>query len=109
MELLEGTPLDEYFDNEVVPQGGLSFENALPIIKSLGSALAYAHNSHIIHSDFKPSNCFLTVDKGVKILDFGIARAVRKPGQQDKTLFDRQYTRCNDPVVCQLRDAGIAW
>jgi serine/threonine protein kinase len=88
MELLEGTPLDEYLAKEVIPRGGLSLEEALPIITSLGSALAYAHDSQIIHSDFKPSNCFLTVDKGVKILDFGIARAVRKPGQHDQTLFD---------------------
>ena len=88
MELLEGTPLDEYLDNVVVPRGGLSLEEALPIITSLGSALAFAHNSEIIHSDFKPSNCFLTANKGIKILDFGIARAVRKPGQQAQTLFD---------------------
>jgi len=88
MELLEGTPLDEYIDDEVIPRGGLSFEEALPIITSLGNGLHYAHNSHIIHSDFKPSNCFLTSDKGVKILDFGIARAVSKPGQKTKTIFD---------------------
>ncbi|MFT4584039.1 MAG: serine/threonine protein kinase [Gammaproteobacteria bacterium] len=88
MELLEGTPLDDYLAEDVVPRGWLSLEEALPIITSLGSALAYAHNSEIIHSDFKPSNCFLTIDKGVKVLDFGIARAVRKPGQEAQTLFD---------------------
>jgi len=88
MELLEGTPLDEYIKSVVVPRGGLSFDEALPIIRNLGSALSYAHGSNIIHSDFKPSNCFLTANNDVKILDFGIARAVRTPDQQEQTVFD---------------------
>lgn len=90
MELLEGIPLNKYIKKEVLPKAGLPLDQALPIIQGLGAALAYAHERQIVHSDFKPGNCFLTQDGAVKVLDFGIARAVKNPGQGEgeKTLFD---------------------
>jgi serine/threonine protein kinase len=56
----------------------------------MSEALAHAHKKHIVHSDFKPGNVFLTKDAEVKVLDFGIARAVPtglKP-DADRTVFD---------------------
>jgi serine/threonine protein kinase len=90
MELLEGTPLNQFIRQEVKPRGGLSPDEALPMIEGLSNALIYAHERQIVHSDFKPGNCFLTKNKTMKVLDFGIARAVKNPGQGDgeKTLFD---------------------
>ncbi len=87
MQLLEGKPLNDFI-SEDVPEGGLSFKEAMPLIEDMGNALSYAHSSSIVHSDFKPGNAFVTDDHGVQVLDFGIARAVKKPGQQDTTLFD---------------------
>jgi serine/threonine protein kinase len=60
------------------------------MIEGLGNALIYAHEHSIVHSDFKPGNCFQTKEGAMKVLDFGIARAVKNPGQGDgeKTLFD---------------------
>lgn len=90
MELLEGEPLNTLIKKKVRPKGGLPFEQAFPMIEGLGKALIYAHEHGIVHSDFKPGNCFETKDGVMKVLDFGIARAVKNPGQGDgeKTLFD---------------------
>ena len=90
MEMLEGQPLNHYIKKDVRARGGLPFNEAFPMIQGLGNALVYAHERNIVHSDFKPGNCFLTKDGTMKVLDFGIARAVKNPGQGDgeKTLFD---------------------
>jgi serine/threonine protein kinase len=90
MELLEGEPLNTFIKKKVRPKGGLPFDEAFPMIEGLGNALIYAHEHSIVHSDFKPGNCFQTKDGVMKVLDFGIARAVKNPGQGDgeKTLFD---------------------
>lgn len=85
MELLNGEPLDEFIKDKM-PKEGLKEELALSIIKGLGEGLEYAHDQGLVHSDFKPGNAFIIdpddVDKmdhiemgGVKVIDFGIARA----------------------------------
>jgi serine/threonine protein kinase len=90
MELMEGIPLNTYIKKTVRPRGGLPMEEAFPLIQGMGNALIYAHERKIVHSDFKPGNCFLLNDGTMKILDFGIARAVKNPlaGEAEKTLFD---------------------
>jgi len=86
MQLLEGKPLNDFI-KEDVPEGGLSFEEVLPMIEDMANALTYAHSQDIVHSDFKPGNSFITKEHGAQVLDFGIARAIKRPGQ-DATLFD---------------------
>ncbi len=90
MELLEGQPLNEFIKKVVRPRSGLPFAEALPMVQGLGAALVYAHERSIVHSDFKPGNCFLTKDGQMKVLDFGIARAVKNPGaaEGETTIFD---------------------
>lgn len=90
MELLEGEPLNKFIKKTVKPRGGLPFDEAFPMIEGLAHALIYAHERDIVHSDLKPGNCFITKDGTMKVLDFGIARAVKTPGQADgeKTIFD---------------------
>ena len=90
MELLEGQPLNEFIKKVVRPKSGLPFAEALPMVQGLGAALVYAHEHNIVHSDFKPGNCFLTKDGQMKVLDFGIARAVKNPGaaEGETTIFD---------------------
>lgn len=73
MELLSGCSLQTYLKEH--QQRGVSFEKAALILSDIVSGLDYAHRHHIIHSDLKPANIFLT-EQGAKILDFGIARAV---------------------------------
>lgn len=69
MELLEGEPL-----NKTLRRGPLSVDQALPIAVDMLSALAAIHARGIVHRDLKPSNVFFTAH-GIKLLDFGLARA----------------------------------
>lgn len=87
MEVLSGQSLKDYI-NKVIP-GGMPFKKAWHIIKGMCLALAYAHKNGIVHSDFKPGNVSILDSGEVKVLDFGIACAVRHPGKdQDETVFN---------------------
>lgn len=88
MEYLEGESLDRIIKKPTFQ--GMPPVEALPLIRGLSLALAYAHNKGIVHSDFKSGNVFLTNDGNVKVFDFGIARASKLPGQHsgDETKFD---------------------
>lgn len=87
MEYLQGKPLNRLIKE--LPQKPLKTEQSLFIIEQLCHGLAYAHEKKLIHSDFKPGNCFMLNDGGVKLLDFGIARASTVAGEEkEKTLFD---------------------
>jgi eukaryotic-like serine/threonine-protein kinase len=71
MELVEGTPL-----SRVIPQAGLPLSELLPLAISIADALATAHDRGIVHRDLKPANIMVGRDGRVKILDFGLAKAV---------------------------------
>jgi serine/threonine-protein kinase len=71
MELVEGPTLAER-----IAQGAIPIEEALPIAKQIAEALEYAHEKGIIHRDLKPANIKLTADGQVKVLDFGLAKAL---------------------------------
>ncbi len=87
MEYLQGKPLNRLIKE--LPDHPISKEKALDIIEQLCHGLAYAHEKKLIHSDFKPGNCFLLNDGTVKLLDFGIARASTTPGEEkEQTMFD---------------------
>jgi serine/threonine-protein kinase len=73
MELVEGERL----------KGPLSLEKALEYARQILDALDAAHRKGIVHRDLKPANILVT-KRGIKLLDFGIARIVTGPG--DRTL-----------------------
>src|SRR5262245_41476589 len=66
MQLVEGSPL----------AGPLPLETALPIARQIAEALEYAHEKGIIHRDLKPTNIKVTPEDSIKILDFGLAKAL---------------------------------
>lgn len=72
MELVEGVTLREVLRDgrKILP------ERALEFTAGVLDALAYAHRAGIVHRDIKPANVMLTPNGTVKVMDFGIARAV---------------------------------
>ncbi|HEX2492824.1 MAG TPA: protein kinase, partial [Steroidobacter sp.] len=77
MELLEGESLEQLIQDRA--GHGLPRAEVLRIVRSAGAALAYAHHKGVVHSDFKPANAIRTRDGTIKVLDFGIARAITLP------------------------------
>jgi Protein kinase domain/Sulfatase-modifying factor enzyme 1 len=77
MELLQGHTLQTLLDDEYAR--GLPIGMARALIADLCSALAYAHDHGVIHSDLKPSNIFVTPSGHAKLFDFDIARVLRGP------------------------------
>jgi serine/threonine protein kinase len=87
MEYLQGKPLNQLIKE--IAKKPLKLDHALHIIEELCSGLSYAHEKMLIHSDFKPGNCFLLNDGHVKLLDFGIARASTQTDEErENTMFD---------------------
>jgi Tol biopolymer transport system component len=71
LELVEGEPLDKR-----IARGAIPVDEALAIAKQIAEALEAAHEKGIIHRDLKPANIALTADGTVKVLDFGLAKAM---------------------------------
>ena len=72
MELLEGSPLSDQ-----LAKGPMELSETIAIGRSILAALSALHTRGMVHRDLKPSNVFLT-PHGVKLLDFGLARAVAR-------------------------------
>jgi len=81
MELVEGEDLSQR-----IARGPIPIDEALPIAKQIAEALEAAHESGIIHRDLKPANIKVRGNDTVKVLDFGLAKALepaaasREPG-----------------------------
>jgi serine/threonine-protein kinase len=71
MELVDGPTLADRIE-----QGPIPLDEALPIARQIAGALEAAHGQGIIHRDLKPSNIKLRPDASVKVLDFGLAKAM---------------------------------
>ncbi|SJN30885.1 Stk1 family PASTA domain-containing Ser/Thr kinase [Mycetocola reblochoni] len=71
MEYVEGNPLDV-----LIAAGPLAPERAVEITSGILTALEYSHRAGIVHRDIKPANVMIGKNGSVKVMDFGIARAV---------------------------------
>ena len=88
MELLEGVSLEGIIRENGL--SGASLAKLLPILEQIVSALQFAHREGIVHSDLKPANILVLSSGRVKVIDFGIARAIPNPdaSTNDRTTFD---------------------
>ena len=78
LELVEGPTLADR-----IAQGPIPLDEALPIAKQIAEALEAAHEAGVIHRDLKPANIKVREDGTVKVLDFGLAKALDTTPQGD--------------------------
>jgi len=74
MEYLEGADL-----KSMIKRGPLPWKQAVTICQQAGRALEEAHNKNIFHRDIKSANIFVTLQGGVKLVDFGLASCLADP------------------------------
>ncbi len=72
MELVRGVPITEYCDNQQ-----LDIHARVRMLITVADAIATAHRNLIVHRDIKPTNVLVTQDGRPKLIDFGIASALR--------------------------------
>jgi serine/threonine protein kinase/Tol biopolymer transport system component len=75
MELVEGPTLADR-----IAQGAIPIDEALAVAKQIAEALEAAHEQGIVHRDLKPANIKVRDDGTVKVLDFGLAKAMEPAG-----------------------------
>src|SRR3989442_14964630 len=75
LELVEGPTMADR-----IAQGPISIDEAMPMAKQIAEALETAHEQGIIHRDLKPANIKVRPDGTVKVLDFGLAKALNPMG-----------------------------
>ncbi len=99
MELVEGRSITQMLSDE----GPISPERALPLVHQILSALKLAHDRQILHRDIKPDNillCAATDDmpEYIKLVDFGIAKALAPLSSQDGDPVTLVKTRVGDVI-----------
>ena len=97
MELAPGEDLTIH-----LKRGAMSLQDALPIATQIALALEAAHERGIVHRDLKPANVNVTADGAVKVLDFGLAKAL------DPNTASGSANAMNSPTLtAQATAAGI--
>jgi hypothetical protein len=91
MELVEGDDLAQR-----IARGAMPIDEALPIAKQIAEALEAAHEQGIIHRDLKPANIKVRDDGAVKVLDFGLAKALDPTSSSGAEAMD-------SPTLTRLR------
>jgi eukaryotic-like serine/threonine-protein kinase len=71
MEYVDGLPLLEYCERNT-----LSIRDRVSLFRQILAAVSYAHRNLVVHRDLKPANVLVTAGGQVKLLDFGIAKAL---------------------------------
>ena len=94
MELVEGEDLAQR-----IARGAIPLDEALPIAKQIAEALEAAHEQGIIHRDLKPANIKVRPDGTVKVLDFGLAKALDPLGLVARRRRSRKSPTITTPAM----------
>jgi len=97
MELVEGPTLEDR-----LAQGPIPIAEVLAIAKQIADALEAAHEEGIVHRDLKPANIKVRDDGAVKVLDFGLAKAL------DSSPAARSHLTHSPTLTLQATVAGRA-
>jgi tetratricopeptide (TPR) repeat protein/predicted Ser/Thr protein kinase len=100
MELVHGRTLDQW------QRERRSWRECLQVYLQAGSGLASAHAAGLVHRDFKPSNCILGEDGRVRVLDFGLARAVGDDEPDASTTMPEPDPSEGVPMDQRLTETG---
>jgi Tol biopolymer transport system component/tRNA A-37 threonylcarbamoyl transferase component Bud32 len=98
MQLAEGETLAER-----IGRGPIQIEAAIPVALQIAEALEAAHEKGIIHRDLKPANVKVSQDDQVKLLDFGLAKAL----ELESTSEDEQLLTQSPTLTEQMTGAGV--
>jgi eukaryotic-like serine/threonine-protein kinase len=96
MELVEGEDLSAQ-----IARGPMALDEAIPIARQVAEALEAAHEAGIIHRDLKPANIKVRPDGTVKVLDFGLAKALDPAGASNPGVLMNSPTFTN-PALTQM-------
>src|SRR5688572_22685743 len=94
LELVEGPTLADR-----IAAGPLRLDEALPIARQIAEALDAAHEKGVVHRDLKPANIKLRPDGTVKVLDFGLAKALDTAGAGPAGLGRSQSPTITTPAM----------
>jgi serine/threonine-protein kinase len=99
MELVEGPTLADL----IARSGAMPLEDAFDIARQIAEALESAHEQRIIHRDLKPANVKVRPDGVVKVLDFGLAKAMNAHAMHDAPAATVDNTTLEtSPAVTQV-------
>ena len=92
MELLSGESLQNKLRHTAGQAGGMPRDQVRAVVAGIVSALEFAHRHGIVHGDLKPGNVFITDGGEIKVIDFGIARFLGRPRDDDSPTSQRNRT-----------------
>jgi serine/threonine protein kinase len=106
MELIRGVPITQFCDDK-----RLTPRERLELFVTVCQAVQHAHRKGIIHRDLKPSNVLVTLLDGtpvVKVIDFGIAKALGQERLTDRTLFTGFAQLMGTPLYMSPEQAAMS-
>jgi Tol biopolymer transport system component len=107
MELVEGEDLSEKIEGLRAKGQGLPIDEALPIAKQIADALEAAHEQGIVHRDLKPANIKVRADGTVKVLDFGLAKAMQGDGSRSAPSRDPSPLSMSPTMMSPAQMSGV--
>ena len=104
LEMVEGEDLAQRLQ-----RGPLTIEDALDIARQVADALEAAHDQGIIHRDLKPANIIVTPEGQVKVLDFGLAKALDTSvdGESGADTSNSPTIMTQSPTINSPTTAGV--